>query len=222
MLIEGSTDHLPLVDRITTRAITQRPTYDDFFEWIAELATDDDVSIVANTDVWFGNDVSVATGALSGDECFALARWETTGLLDRNDSQDCWIFRGRVQSVKGDFPLGVPRCDNRLMHELQAAGYTVRNPSFSVRAHHVHAQQREEYSTDNLEQFVAPPYGYLWPHNLWSLRKTTWHNLRNPANMISWRFDRRRALQWLPVRAARKLWRMVASSALHIANRTGR
>jgi hypothetical protein len=175
------------------------------------VAADDDISIIANTDIWFGNDIEVVKRALKADECFALARWESTGLFDRNDSQDCWIFRGKVRDVYGDFPLGVPRCDNRMVYELERAGYRIRNPSFSVRAHHLHARQFREYGSDNLETFVPPPYGYLWPGNIWSLPKTLIHNIRHPEMRVSWRVDRRRLASSVPIRVARGAYRLIGA-----------
>ena len=59
----------------------------------------------------------------------ALSRWDTADtikpkLYNRNDSQDVWVFKGPVKpELKANFPLGVPRCDNKLHFELQEAGY---------------------------------------------------------------------------------------------------
>jgi hypothetical protein len=195
--------------KVTIRQSSSRPTYDDFFDWINELAGDDDLSIIANADIWFDDPIGTAGKSLKPDQCIALARWDGDKLFDRNDSQDCWMWRGKIKNVRGDFPLGVPRCDNRLMHELRAAGYDVRNPAFSVKAHHVHAGARGEYDHTNLTHFVEPPYGYLWPHNLWSLPRTIAHNLSDPSRKLGWRVDKRRIAASLPVRAAAKLARAV-------------
>jgi hypothetical protein len=115
------------------------------------------------------------------------------------------VFKGPLRDVQADFPVGVPRCDNRFLYELKRAGYEVINPAFSIRAYHLHAGVRGEYQGENLAQFVDPPYAYLWPHNLWSLPRTLWHNLRHPQARIGWRLDRRRIARSLPLRAARKL-----------------
>jgi hypothetical protein len=208
VLTEGDTGSLAAFKDIRTKLVRTRPTYDDFFRWISELAADHDISIVANTDIWFGDDIAIVEDALGPEECFALARWEPTGLFDRNDSQDCWIFRGKIRDVRGDFPLGVPRCDNRLVYELDRAGYRVRNPSFSVRANHLHARRFQEYHSENLKHFVAPPYGYLWPSNLWSLPKTLAYNSLHPQMRIQWRFDRRSMAHSIPVRIFRKASRL--------------
>jgi len=212
VIAERSTAGLPSHDQLQTRILPNRPLYNDFFEWIASVANDDDISIIANADIWFGNDIGAVPHALKRQECFALARWEPAGLFDRNDSQDCWIFRGKVSGVHGNFPLGVPRCDNRLLHELSLAGYRVRNPSFSIRSNHLHARAFQEYSSTSLDNFVPPPYLYLWPENLWPLPNVLLHNLLRPYARVSWRFDRRHIRGSLPLRALRKAGRLLATS----------
>lgn len=212
VLAEGADETLRASGRIQTRRIPLRPTYDDFIRWINEVAAPEDVSIIANADIWFDTSLAVAGRALGRREAFALARWDGTRLFDRNDSQDCWIFRGAVNGVAGDFPTGVPRCDNRFLYELQAAGYRVRNPAFSIRAHHVHSGERSEYAHEVLPNSVPGPYRYLWPHNLWSLPGTLWHNTRHGGERIGWRLDRRRLESTLPFRAIARFRGMMAGS----------
>jgi len=211
ILVEGGVGaDLPENPKLFTRAISARPTYADFFTWINEIAGPADLSVVGNSDIFFDHALVAVAGQLRLGECYALARWDqqadgSSRLLDRNDSQDVWIFRGKIRNeLYGSFPLGVPRCDNRLLHELVAAGYRVRNPAFSIRTHHLHAGARGEYG-DTGQHFVAPPYRYLWPHNLLGPIRTLWHNLRHPNARIAWCFDRRAAAQSLPMRIIRKI-----------------
>lgn len=198
--------------KVRTRPITARPTYTDFFTWINELAGPDDISLIANSDIYFDASLAVVEDHLQPGECYALSRWDvradgSSRLFDRNDSQDAWIFRGPIrEELNADFPLGVPRCDNRLLHELQEAGYMVRNPAFSIRAHHLHAGERPEYGESG-ENFVDPPYAYLFPHNLKSLRQTLRHNRHHPDRKVGWRFDRR---------GAARVTRQVARSLLFV------
>jgi hypothetical protein len=211
VLVEGEGFPLLPSPKLHLRTIAGRPLYEDYFRWINELACPDDISIIANTDIWFDNSIGVVARALRKDECFALARWDGDGLRDRNDSQDSWIFRGKVKDVVGNFPSGVPRCDGRILYELQTAGYRVRNPAFSVKTHHVHAGERAEYPKENLPHFVAPPYRYLWPHNLFGFWRTMWFNLKHPAQEIGYRLDKRAIQRTLPVRAFNKIRRMLVS-----------
>ena len=202
LFLEGENAPAPATsERIRTRRLATRPTYADYFTWISDVASPDDVSILANSDIFFDSQMGLfRIWAPGADEALCLSRWETgteTYVNDRNDSQDIWIFKGKVKAVEADFPVGVPRCDNRVAHQLEAAGYRVYNPAFSLRAFHLHSGPRHEYSTDHQADFVPPPYKYIWPHNLWSLSKTLAHNARYPAWRVFWRLDRRKVSRTL-------------------------
>ena len=186
-------------------SVTSRPSYDDFINWINDIAAARDISIIANTDIYFDSSIRLAERFLEREECYALARWDGDTLSDRNDSQDAWIFRGRVAGVRGDFNVGVPRCDNRFLHELRKAGYSVRNPSFAIRANHVHAGARAEYDVEGSAGWVEPPYEYLWPHNLLSLPRTLMHNASHANERIVWRADWRKPPLNLPRRILNKV-----------------
>ena len=211
-------EHAPAENaKLQTRCIGHRPKYEDFFQWASECqATDTDLTIIANSDIYFDNSVQVLAAALRPSQCAALSRWDVASnsqcvLSDRNDSQDAWVFRGSLRSIRGDFSVGVPRCDNRILYELRRAGYVVINPAFSIRSFHLHAGQRQEYAGKNLDHFVDPPYEYLWPHNLWSWPRTVLHNLLHRRSRVGWRLDHRRLNRSLPVRVARKVVRVVAA-----------
>jgi len=213
LLKEGSVSMLPSSDKIQVRQVRARPTFQDYFEWASELAHDTDISIIANSDIFFDRQLELFNyWNLPCNSVIALARWDVHSdgncrLYDRNDSQDAWVFKGPLRNVQADFPVGVPRCDNRFLYELKRAGYEVINPAFSVRAYHLHDGQRSEYKTEQLDHFVDPPYAYLWPHNLWSLPRTLWHNFRHPDVKVGWRLDRRKISSSLPFRAVRKVLR---------------
>jgi hypothetical protein len=196
ILAEGPTDGIPSSRKVQVRAIAARPTYHDYFEWIRESASHGDVSMVANADIYFDQSIGILETHPPDDaSVFALSRWNASAdgqaeLYDHNDSQDAWIFRGVPRPIDGNFRVGVPRCDNRLVHELEKAGYRVLNPSFSLRAFHLHAGERQPYG-ETLPSYVPPPYGYVWPHNLLSLPATLLHNLRYPSMPVGWRVDSR-------------------------------
>lgn len=215
LLLEGIESPLPDHPKLKSRRVSHRPQYRDFFDWANELVqSNTDISVIANSDIFFDSSISPLAKALMPEQCAALARWDlqpdgSSRLFDRNDSQDVWIFRGKIRPVVADFCVGIPRCDNRILHELRAAGYDVINPAFSVRAFHLHAGSRAEYPGEIQGLHVDPPYAYLWPHNLMSLPQTLWHRWRHPEAKLGWRSDWRRFRQSLPVRMARKAGRMV-------------
>ncbi|QDS88902.1 hypothetical protein EC9_30970 [Rosistilla ulvae] len=196
--------------KIKARPISGRPLYRDLFEWARESCkSNDDLSIVCNSDIYFDSSLLALQRTLQANQCVALTRWDVRNngsaiLFNRNDTQDAWIFRGPPRDIVDDFPIGVPRCDNRIMYELRRAGYLVINPAFSVRSYHLHAGQREEYDQTKLSAFVDPPYQYLWPHNLCSLNRTLLYNLLHPSERIGWRMDWRWLRGTLPVRCLQK------------------
>jgi len=188
--------------------IKERPIYSQFFNYINNVASSEDINIVANSDIYFDKSIRALNYLNLQDVCLALSRWEDSGdghlnLFDRCDSQDCWIFKGRIKDVEADFPLGVPRCDNRLAYELERAGYRVLNPAFSITTHHLHSGIREEYEAENLPDFVPPPYKYVWPHNLYGCFRTVVHNLRHREAAVGYRIDKRRLSQLIPWRVRR-------------------
>lgn len=196
LLREGGGDPPAACAKIRLRHMSRRPLYADYFEWINSVAGPDDISIVANADIYLDEQALLfRTWIPKSETVFMLAPWDVNRggesvLRYRNDSQDTWIFRGKIRPVVSDYPAGVPRCDNRLAYELASAGYSVENPSFSIRTNHLHDGERNHYEEQSHTDFIPPPYGYLWPHNLWSLPRTTIYNIQNPSRKLGWRLDK--------------------------------
>jgi hypothetical protein len=207
VLIESGEETLPEVKKIQRRSNFGRPHYADFARWIGEVAAPGDISIIANSDIAFDKSIAFADLTLHADECYALARWEGEKLFDRNDSQDAWIFRGKVKPMNNEFSLGVPRCDNRLLHELRAAGYRVRNPAFAIRTSHIHAGVRPEYAMTAASAWVSPPYEYLGPHTLLPRPRSSLHSVAHPRSPIPWRVDPRSKLATFPKRVMSRIKR---------------
>lgn len=190
--------------------IIHRPKYSDYFKIINEIAQEGDISILANTDIYFDESIGALEYTLTRENCFALSRWDTINskqiLFNRNDSQDTWIFRGKIkENINGDFYLGVPRCDNRILFELHQAGYDVSNPAFSIRSYHLHTGIREEYTENNQDSFIPPPYKYLFPSNVYNLPRVLFFNLTHTAKLVGYCYDRKKINRWLLVKVARKL-----------------
>ena len=196
VLAEAGSDLDPQPKLVITQ-VQVRPSYSDYLALIRSVAAAGDVSIIANSDIYFDEGIGVLRDRLvPPDTVLALSRWESAGrearLNDRNDSQDAWVFRGLPRDMSADYAVGVPRCDNRFAKELERAGYVVRNPSFSIRAWHLHSEARGEYPVEHREDFVEGPYGYVWPHNLMSLPHSLLHNMLHPRHRVGWRLDGRR------------------------------
>jgi hypothetical protein len=141
-----------------------RPLFSDFFRVANEYAAAGDVTIIANTDIYFNHTLQHIHD-LEDEECYALSRWDDTpgGLKPFHywDSQDAWIFRGKIKPVYGDFSMGIPGCDNRLAYELKKAGYTVSNPCQTIYAMHVHNSAIRHYTSTTTA--IPKPYVLVSP-----------------------------------------------------------
>ncbi|MDB4175007.1 hypothetical protein N9766_01445 [Flavobacteriaceae bacterium] len=209
------------VNKIEEISITQRPTYQDFINYINTHTSEEDIHIIANTDIYFDVNIGVLKQINLHNTCLALSRWDTTEtknpkLYNHNDSQDVWIFKGRIKpELKANFPLGVPRCDNRLMYEIGRAGYTVLNPAFSIKSFHVHKGQRALVYTegDNLHN-IKPPFRYMYPHNLYGFFKTPFFNLKHKEQLGAYHYDIKKLNNLWVVRLPRKLIEVLTNKKL--------
>ena len=203
--------------------IGKRPTYQDFINYINANSNTDDIHIIANTDIYFDKNIEVLKHINLKNICLALSRWDTTEtkkpkLYNRNDSQDVWVFKGPIKyTLQADFPLGVPRCDNRLMYQLQEAGYKVLNPAFSIKVFHIHKGQRALTYTegDNLHN-LKPPYGYLYPHNLYGFWQTLYFNYKHQEKLGAYCYDIKKVNFWWPVRLLRKTLEVLTRKKMHL------
>jgi hypothetical protein len=139
-----------------------RLPFSDFFAMINLVAQKDDISIIANSDIYF--DTLYGIGNLKENEVYALSRWDGNHLYDREDSQDAWVFKGKIKTVANcNFGLGIPGCDNAIAERLQRAGYTVLNPSKSIKTIHLHSSNIRNYDRRTT---VPKPYLLIKPHYL--------------------------------------------------------
>ena len=208
-------------NKIEELFIDKRPTYSDFINYINTNSNQDDIHIIANTDIYFDKTIEVLKHINLKDTCLALSRWDTADtikpkLYNHNDSQDVWIFKGPIkQRLKAYFPLGVPRCDNKLLFELQEAGYKVHNPAFSIKSFHVHKNRRSLVYTegDNIYN-LKPPYRYLYPHNLYGFWKTLYFNYKHKKQLEAYKYDIKKLNNWWVIRLVRKLIEVITNKKL--------
>jgi hypothetical protein len=191
--------------------IDKRPIFSDFINYINANSNTDDIHIIANTDIYFDKNIEVLKHINLKNICLALSRWDTTDtikpkLYNHNDSQDVWVFKGHLKpELKANFPLGVPRCDNKLLYELQKAGYSVLNPAFSIKVFHIHKGQRAlAYAEGDNTYNIKPPYGYLYPHNLYGFFKTYFFNLTHKEQLGAYKYDIKKLNKWWVIRLSIK------------------
>lgn len=136
-----------------------KPQYKQMFDRINQLTGSDDVNIIANSDIFFDETIGLAN-KIQIEECWALSRWDWYAenkiqYFNRPDSQDVWIFRGKIKPIHSTFCLGTLGCDNRIAYEIEKSGYKISNPSMSVKTYHVHNSGVRNY---NKHDVVSKPY----------------------------------------------------------------
>ena len=201
--------------------IGKRPTYQDFINYINANSNTDDIHIISNTDIYFDKNIEILKYINLKDNCLTLSRWDTTDikkprLYNRNDSQDVWIFKGPIKNnLKANFPLGVPRCDNRLLYDLQKAGYTVLIPAYSIKSFHLHKRHVAKLYTDDDNFFeIEPPFRYIYPHNLFGFWETCFFNLKHKEQLGAYHYDIKKLNNWWVVRLPRKLIEVLTTKKL--------
>lgn len=149
--------------------INRRTTYNDMFSLARQSFSDSNkLTVIANTDIFFDETLLLASAVDMSNTCFALSRWDIQEDNDPPihhdfwDSQDVWIFQGKIRDINADFGIGVRGCDNRLAHELVQAGYNVYNPSKSIKAYHYHMSNYRTYEQLNNQPAPIPrPYHFV-------------------------------------------------------------
>ena len=134
------------------------------------------LNVITNADIYFEE---LPIHPFSPSEVFALSRWDVRPdgqayLWDHGDSQDTYVIYGGPHYIRADFPQGVAGCDNRLLHVLRTAGYTVTNPSKTIKTYHLHNVAWRSYlvdpngkarGQDKIER-IPGPYAFCKPPEL--------------------------------------------------------
>lgn len=148
-----------------------RPTFTELFR----LCRPNRINVIVNSDIYFER---LAHFPEPG-QVWALSRYDVdptgaSALWDHGDSQDSWIVNGGPHEIDAPFPMGIPGVDNALIHILRMAGFTVTNPSKTIRSYHLHLSQYRSYLDGGngrgrggvkMER-VPPPYGFAKPTEL--------------------------------------------------------
>ncbi len=70
-----------------------------------------------------------------------------------------------VKNIDANFTAGLWGCDNRLLYEIEKAGYKVSNPSLSIVTVHLHEIDNRNPQRTNINT-VPPPYKTITPCTL--------------------------------------------------------
>jgi hypothetical protein len=142
-------------NKISIVRLEKRPTYKFWLDKTKELGLKG-ISILCNSDIYFDNSIIEAKKVMCKSQSFiALSRWE---LLDNETSmhpnphwsQDVWAVRcdddySNEMLHLLEFPMGVPRCDNKIAYLFAIYGWKVFNPCAVLKSIHVHETQMRTY-----------------------------------------------------------------------------
>jgi hypothetical protein len=182
VLSEYEQDEFILENDLGLIKVSKRRTFNEFFEAINSVTTKDDINIISNADIYFDESLEIVNELNMDNYCFALTRWDILGngkarLNEQENSQDTWIFKGKIKRINGDFSIGVPGCDNRLAYEIIKSGYRIGNPSISIKTYHLHTSNIrpniDNWFSSNVS--VKPPYRSVLPDTIDSVNKNGGH-----------------------------------------------
>ena len=142
----------------------------------ASMTLKKNIYILANADIYFDDTLALVQAYAENNPetvldkvCFALAPWDlkTDGSIEfcnQADRQDAWVFFDCVPHIPGaDFFMGGQAgCDNKIAYLLEQCGYTVINPSLSVKAVHVHNSGLRTNTNVYFDR-LQPPYKLVTP-----------------------------------------------------------
>lgn len=205
--------------KVITRPIQRRPTYNDFFNWINEDRVDNHVYIIANSDICVDSSIRILEYFNWSEQlCLAVSRWDMlengqSELFERGDSQDAWIFKGKIDRVQGNFPLGVYDCDNKIAWELEQAGYRVINPCYAVRTYHHHQCGYRSYEVTTPPDYgIRPPFRYVEPDNEWGPIKAWQIQRELNLNYLPWMMTRQTFWRYPVPKLACRFWNKLCRS----------
>ena len=149
----------------------RRPRFCDFFEITNCMREEGTRFIIANSDIYFNETLSLLDSVSLDNTIVLLTRWDLcrdgTLAFDNNyNCQDAWIYSGSMPPELGRFPIGQHGCDNRLLFELGEHRFRLVNPSLCVQSVHVHMSALRPYLADPNYQYVPPPYRFSLPAGL--------------------------------------------------------
>lgn len=163
----------PLVnEKVLIHRINQRPTYRLWIEMTKQLSLSG-ISILCNSDIYFDESLAQIDSVIAEpDQFLALSRWELENdsiYLHKNPhwSQDVWAVHADADFSKEmlaslDFPLGVPRCDNKIAYIFAIRGWRIYNPCHLLRSIHVHETQLRTYHK-KLDDRILGGTAYVHP-----------------------------------------------------------
>jgi hypothetical protein len=188
--------------------LSSRPTYLDWVE-LTEKHCPDQISILANTDIYFDKSVSQVREIFSTDPnaFVTISRYEQEGLEQilhekPHWSQDVWAILGNYQltdSLKKTLkiPLGVPRCDNKIAYLFAIYGAQVYNPCNYIKTVHIQETQLRYYDKYG-DSTILGGTAWVYPSSeinkpsklqidIWTLNASEIIDIRINKGLLDWK-----------------------------------
>jgi hypothetical protein len=147
-----------------------RYSFADFFLIMNAVSGENDLCILANTDIFPAENIRPLLELLQPNQAWCLSRWDTVHgrpepvHFNRPDSQDVFCVRHPIKKIEANFLIGWCGSDNKICYQLQEAGYEVSNPSKDVKFIHYHLTGLHNY--DPAKHTVPSPYLLIHPSHL--------------------------------------------------------
>ena len=138
----------------------KRLTYSDFLSYVHKYVPLNVFTILANSDIYFGDSLLDLWKIDLTDKMMALLRWDCSNELStifgpRADSQDSWIFLSN--SIKShswnysafNFQLGRAGCDNAFAGHILRNHFVLLNPALTFKTFHLHNSNFRTYDKDD-------------------------------------------------------------------------
>lgn len=165
--------HVPSISsaKLSLVHLDHRPTYRDWVD--LALGYRNCIVVLANSDIYFDDSINnLATILQEPGNLVALTRYEKVGnqLIPHPNpqwSQDVWAISSESLVNKTllnslNMPLGVPRCDNKIVYLFKMHGWDVYNPYQFVSTTHLHESQHRSYNKQS-DITVVGGVGYVYP-----------------------------------------------------------
>jgi len=145
-----------------------RITFARYFAYAAE-SLPDKICGIANADIYFDNSLALARQIDFEQRMLCLTRWDvqpdgSSKLILDNNGWDVWIWKSPLLMYEANFFQGKMHCDTRLLYLFREKSLKVRNPTRSIRTHHLHLSAVRNYKKS--EGVPGELYKFLLPTSL--------------------------------------------------------
>lgn len=132
---------------------SSRPKFIDIFQYSNTQTDDQTINILINTDIVVGE--SFDSIYLNRNQMICLSRYDVMSDCSYKvnvggGSHDCWIWKGKIKGLVGDFYMGKMLCDGVLANQLAYSNYVLKNPVYDMKIYHVHLTNIRNYDWSDM------------------------------------------------------------------------